>query len=68
MKEYATEHHQHALAVRIGNADAKNGSIDLTFLDPFADLRRRKVLESFLKSIREICHSIDLQAADGTDE
>src|SRR5437016_4929010 len=56
VKENATEHYQHALAVRIRHADAENGSINLTVLDVFADSRRRQGLESLFEPISKIRH------------
>src|SRR6516162_546933 len=44
VKKDAAEHHEHAFAVRVRHAHAEDGSINLTFLDLFADFRRREIL------------------------
>ena len=38
VKKDAAEHHEHAFAVRVRNAHAEDGSINLTFLDLLTDL------------------------------
>ena len=41
VKKHASQHHQHAFAVRIRHTHTEDGPIDLTFLDVFANFRGR---------------------------
>ncbi len=56
VKENAAEHDEHPLAVRIGHADAEDGTVKLSLLNGLPDLGGRHTLEEVLDRLNDICH------------
>src|SRR4030095_8597911 len=56
VKENASEHYEHPLAVRIGHADAEDGTVKWSLLNGLPDLGGRHTLEEVLDRLNDICH------------